>query len=368
MRDVAAAVGLLASLSAATPASAQPRGTAPTPVETPRVHVVLPADLPPQTRARLAGSIRAHALELDVALEVVDAPAGFTPVLLLSELRIDAVWLVDGDQGWELYAVQRGARAVWRRGSSVEGLDATSIETLAAITTGLGLALQDGDVRGMDRVDPSTLEPEPEPEPEPKPEPEPEPEPEPAREPEPITPADRRPPVWLGVQYQGNTFADALPWQHGLGLGVAWRIRPRLALGLRYALVFTRTVSVAGVVFDIRRHPISAAASVHIPVGDRLDVRGGGAWTLDPLTRVVTGGAPVDGERRSRRWFSHLSAEAGVGVYVVPQVRLGVDVALDVLLTRADTVVVVGETTVRVTPARARVRAGLGVEVGLGKK
>ena len=251
-----AAAGLCMSASA----SAQPTEPAPATSEASTVHVVLPAALPPATRDRLAGSIRAHALELDVALEVIDAPAAFTPMVLLSELQVDAVWLVDGERGWEVYAVQRGARAIWRRRLDVGGLDATSVETLAAITTGLGLALQDGDVRGMDRVDPATLEPEPEPEPEPatlEPEPKPQPEPEaaPQADAEPsepaLAPAEHPAPLWLGVQYQGSTFADALPWQSGLGLSIAWRVRPRLVLGLRYAVVFNRAVTISGVQFDV---------------------------------------------------------------------------------------------------------------------
>ena len=119
---------------------------------------------------------------------------------------------------------------------------------------------------------------------------------------------------------------------------------------------------------DLRRHPITAGAGARLPLTPRLDVGAGAAVTLDPVTRVLGSGTPpsVQSSGNGLRLHSSALAYASVGVHVVPRVRLALDLAFDVLLTRADVVVQTGSATARHEPNPARLSIAAGVEVGLG--
>lgn len=330
--------------------------------------------------ARVAGSLQAHAETAGVVVDVqAYDPAGFdisqlgprSRALIAESPRDDVLWLVPSPAPMRLYLYEGSTGAVWTR--VVDGAleDAMTAEVVANMAVSIGLALQAGEVRDMEPVDPAALEPEPEPEPEPKPEPKPEPEPEPPPpdpDPEPPRwPARHPADLWLRLAYAGNTFSDALPWQSGATLRFTWKPRPRLALWAQYTYVATQAVELGDIGFDLRRHPFTVGADARLPVAPRIDVAAGGGLTLDPVTRVLTR-APTNLESRDDglRVFSNATAHVGLGVHPVPRVRLALDVGLDVLFTRAAVVLRTGTDTVRHEANRLRLTLGAGVEVGLG--
>ena len=66
------------------------------------------------------------------------------------------------------------------------------------------------------------------------------------------------------------------------------------------------------------------------------------------------------------RVYGSALAYAGVGVHVAQRVRLGLDTALEVLITRADVVVRTGSDAVRHEADRVRLVVAAGLEVGFG--
>ncbi len=307
---------------------------------------------------RVAASIDAHAqtAELQLDLETYD-PAAFdisqlgprSRALVESSDVDNVIWLVHDPLPIRLYLYEGSTGAVWTRRLDPTEFDATAAEIVANVTIAIGIALQAGEIRDMEPVDPASLEPEPEP------------------EPEPLWPSAHPAPVWIRLSYLGNTFSDEMRWQSAVALRLTWKVRPKVELWARYAYVATQAIELAGVDLDLRRHPITLGAGARLPLAPRIDVSVGGAATLDPVTRVLRSGTSgVASEGNGLRIYSSAAAYGGVGVHVAPRVRLALDVALDVLLTRADVVVRQGDMDVRHEPDRVRLAAGVGVEIGLG--
>ena len=360
-------------LAAATqPASEQPTDT-----------VVLGVQMPAvEGHERMAASMQAHAETAGVTLDIqFYDPAAFdisalgprSRALIENTEADDVLWLIQQPPPMRLYLYEGDTEAVWSREVEGDGLDAMATEVVSNVSVTIGLALQVGEVRDMQPVDPEELEPEPPPEPEPAPEPQPEPEPQTEPEPEPqpeppAWPSRHTAPVWVRASYVGNTFSSGMPWQNGIGLRLTWKPLPRLAVWARYTYVATQAIELGGIMLDLRRHPITAGAGARLPLTPRLDLGAGAAVTLDPVTRVLGSGTPpsVQSSGNGLRLHSSALAYASVGVHVVPRVRLALDLAFDVLLTRADVVVQTGSATARHEPNPARLSIAAGVEVGLG--
>ena len=133
-------------------------------------------------------------------------------------------------------------------------------------------------------------------------------------------------------------------------------------------LLNRETITLGDVRADVRRHPITVGFGTRLPLAPRLDVSAGGAFSVDPVSRVLQTNNPAlqQGDDGLRVFTSGI-AYAGLGVHAARRVRVGLDVGLDVLLTRADIVVRAGENTFRHEPDRVRVLVAAGVEVALGR-
>ncbi len=331
---------------------------------------------------RVAASLVAHAetAGVDLELQFYD-PASFEITqlgprsqALLKTTDIDNVlWLVPEPQPMRLYLFEGSTQAVWTRRLEGDALDAMAAEVIANVTVSIGLALQAGEVRDMVPVDPAEFQPEPEPEPEPEQEPEPEPEQTPVPEPRPgpappAWPTREQAPIWVRLSYVGNTYSDQMPWQSAVAARVTWKIRPRLALWARYAYVATQAIALGEVRADVRRHPITLGFGTRLPLAPRIDVAAGGAFSVDPVTRVLHPNNPqLQQGDDGLRVFTSGIAYAGLGVHAARRVRVGLDLGLDVLLSRADIVVRSGEDSFRHEPDRVRILVAAGVEVALGR-
>lgn len=323
---------------------------------------------------RAAASMEAYAeaAGVDLAVGFYD-PASFdiTSLRLLSEQRIaggeanHVLWIVSEPPPLRVYLYEGETKAVWTRTLDAAALDALAAETLANVSVSVGLALQLGEVRDLQPLDPRELELEPESSRPSGPRSEPTPE---SPGPEFLDWTSRNAaPIWLRLSYLGGTFSEHMPWQSAVALRLSWKVRPRLAVWARYAYVATQAVRLDGVGFDLRRHPVTLGAGARLPLAPRIDVAAGGAVCIDPVTRVLDTPSDSVMERDAGlRLYGSASAYGGVGVHAAPRVRLALDVALEVLLTRADVVVRTGTSTARHEADRMRVQVAAGLEIGLG--
>ncbi len=321
---------------------------------------------------RLAASLGAHARTAQLAFETATYEPGSFDIsqlprrsraLVESSGVDDVVWVVHEPLPMRLYLYEGSTGAVWTRSLEPTQLDATATEVVSNVSIAIGMALRAGEIRDMARVDPDSLDPDPTPAPDPEPVPDPPPAPLPAS----LWPARHPGAVWIRLGYLGNTFSSAMPWHSALALRVTWKVRPSIELWARYAYVATQAISLGGVELDLRRHPVTLGAGARIPFAPRFDAAVGGAVTVDPVTRVVsTGGPPLQSADDGLRLHASTIAYAGIGVHVAPRVRMALDVAVDVLLTRADVVVRRGDAQVRHEPNRVRLATGVGIEIGLG--
>lgn len=329
--------------------------------------VLMAPDLPDQdVDERLIARVRTAADEGEARLHVVRYdPAAFDPATLVElsrrragEHAAGAVLWIDlrapSSHAIYLYEVE-GERVLGRRVPIDDDAIAAGHEALANIATSVVVESIEGPVTGLATLDPSTLEeeppsePEPEPEPTPTPEPAPpEPESEPAPEPEP-DPPEVFPRLWLSAAYAGSSFSDDPVLSHGVALGAAWGLAPGAFLGLRYDGVLPLTLDVPDVRLSLRRHPISLEGGYRFGLGrarsplrqgerpsTRWDLEVAGRVTLDPIRRITDERSTLAPTSDAWRLFSSGALAVGVGVAPIRELRVGLRLGVEGMLSRAD--------------------------------
>ncbi|MCH9680106.1 MAG: hypothetical protein K0V04_01630 [Deltaproteobacteria bacterium] len=342
-------VALSAYLSAlASPSAAQ---------DSPPSGVVLMAPDIPDDDAdeRLVAVVKASVPEGHAAVNVVRYdPATFDPGLVVERSQRRAgewmahavVWIdLKGPQSYAIYVFEvDGARVLGRRVPIVEGSTAAAHETLANIATSVMAESMEGPVTGLPLLDPQTLEQPPPPQPEEPEPPEPEPvvaEPEPVvteREPGPAIEDDppiRFPRLLLSLGYAGQSFANSPLLSHGLALGVAWAPAPRAFVGLRYDLVLPLTIDAPEVLASLRRHPTSVEGGYRFGLSSRWDLELAGRFTVDPIRRQTDTRSDLSPAPDQWRVFSSAAVGVGAGVSPIPQLRLGLRVGAEAVVSRA---------------------------------
>ena len=335
------------------------------------VALVVP-DLPDRDEdEQIVGAIHGHLGTDDASLQVVRYPReAFALLGLDKRSRLVAgefaaqtvIWIdLRAEQGDYTILLWDGQseRLFRRRVPVAADAHAVALEGVANITASALAEPTGGEVRGMVEVDPKEVEPEPKPvePPAEEPKPPPKPAPEPAPPPE-VTWAR----LWFSGVYAGNTFADTLPWQNAIGLGVSYMPTARVFVGLRYDVVFPNRIDRDPVVFEVRRHPILLEGGYRFGIGPKWDVEVFGRFGVDPVLRRsddAASSAPITGARL--RLFSSAQAGIGVGYTPIRRLRLALRVGAEAMLTRADYVTTgaMPITLLEPHPARFVVDAGL---------
>ncbi len=343
--------------------------------------VLMAPDLPDdKVDERLIARVQAASAEAetDAPLHVVRYdPARFKASTLVEQSRRRAgermaaavMWLdLRGPDAFAIYLYEaEDERVLGRRVPIIDGSTAAAHETLANIATSVVSESMAGPVRGLTELDPQTLEePEPQPDPAPPP-PEPaklEPKPEQAPEPQPPPPVPEPlafPRLWLSLVYAGSSFAQTPRWSHGLGLSMAWGPARGAFLGVRYDLVLPLVVDEPGVRFELRRHPIAAEGGYRFVIGEGWDLELAGRITVDPIRRLTDDRSDLMAAQDGWRWFSGAALGLGIGYAPIRELRLGVRIGAEAMLTRANYAVF--ETASRPVlephPARAFLEVGL---------
>ena len=318
---------------------------------------------------QLVDAVEAQAAGLPVRLQVVRYdPTGFSlggldrrSSLTAGEWAAAAVMWIDLEpDAYTIYFYETdGARLLRRRIPVDEGSTAAALESVTNIAGSVLAESLQGPIHGMPEVEPHELAPEP-----------------PPTEPKP--PPTRAPPrvvarslasfarLWLSLGYSGNTFSSEVPWQNAVFAAVAWSPVAGAFVGLRYDLVFRSRVKHDLVAFDLWRHPVTAFGGYRFALRRGWDVQVLARGTVDPIVRKSIGrtsALPVRGD--AVRVFSSLGGGVGFGYRPIRQVRLGITVGADALLTRADYVSRAPEQTVLVHPHPARFFVDAGLDFGL---
>ena len=353
------------------------RAFAPAPVEVPappsteRSLVLMIPDLPgDDLDDRLLGAIEAHREEGSrVDIVRYDPTKVHKADIVASSQRRAGEFLARGvlwvDIGEDdrlavyLYEVDTD-RFLGRRISSSPDARAAAIETLANIAASIVAESAAGPVEGLEEVDPDSLvdktaaaDPTPS-----------RPEPPQADPPPPI----EWPRLWLGVAYSGSSFSREILFQHGLALSAAWGPAPGAFVGVRYDLVLPTKVDEADVVFELRRHPVAVEGGYRLAFGRRRrgDFEASLRVVVDPIRRISdasASGAPVRADEL--RVFSSIAPGLGLGFSPIRQVRLGVRLGPELVVSRARYVVAGAAGGVAVDPAPVRGFVEAGVQFGL---
>ncbi|MEX1368956.1 MAG: hypothetical protein AB1Z98_37870 [Nannocystaceae bacterium] len=359
------------------------------PVEDPAVVLMAP-DLPDEdVDERLIATISAAAASEGAAsLHVVRYdPAAFDPSTLveLSQRRAaehlaGAVLWIDlrGPSSYSLYLFEvAGQRVLGRRvpvGGEGDGGAAVAHEALANIATSVVAESVEGPVSGLAPLDPITLqeapaEPEPAPETEPAPEPATPPESKPTPEPTPpvAAPADELPRptfprLWLTLGYAGTSISNDPVLGHALTVGTAWAPAPGAFVGGRYDVALPLTVDEPQVRISLRRHPISLEGGYRFGLAPRWDLELAGRVSIDPIRRVTDERSALAPTTDAWRVFSSGALSIGAGVTPIRELRVGLRLGVEGLMTRADYVAAQPELRVIFSPHPVR---GF-VELGLG--
>ncbi|MCB9716580.1 MAG: hypothetical protein H6712_22165 [Myxococcales bacterium] len=371
------ALGLLSTwLLAWSPAS---RGEPEAETEPPGVVLMAP-DLPEvDDDERLIARVRSAAQEGEASLHVVRYdPEAFDPATLVELSRRRAgehvaaavLWLdLRGPGSYALYLFEvEGERVLGRRVPIEDGATAAAHEALANIATSVVAESIEGPVTGLTQLDPTTLEEAPDPEPEPAAEPEPETEPEPKTEPKPkpLELVDAPPPpafprLWLSLAYAGSSFSRDPLLSHGLALGAAWSPAPRAFVGLRYDLVLPLTLDDPQVRLSLRRHPISLEGGYRFGLARRWDLEVAGRLSVDPIRRITDDRSALAPTADAWRLFSSGALAVGVGVAPIRELRVGLRVGAEGLLSRADYVANDPESRLLLSPHPVRGFVELGL-------
>lgn len=228
-------------------------------------------------------------------------------------------------------------RFLGRQIPSSRDAQAVAIETLANIAASIVAESAAGPMEGLDEVDPKSLQEQKPAEPPPEPK-APAPPPPPVPSTTTAAPPPRWPRLWLGVAYAGASFSSAVLLQHGLALSAAWGPAPGAFVGLRYDLVLPSRVEDDAVVFELRRHPVSLEGGYRLAFGRRRrgDFEVSGRLAIDPIVRRADADAsdgPVTPDEV--RVFSSVGLGLGLGFAPIRQVRLGLRLGPEIVLSRA---------------------------------
>ncbi len=284
------------------------------------------------------------------------------------------LWLdLSGAPDYAIYVFEvDGARVLGRRVPIVDGSTAAAYETLANIATSVVAESMAGPVTGLPQLDPETLEeaavepaPPPETPPEPTADPAAETEAEPSSPPPPELediPPPTTPRLLLSLGYAGQTFSDDPLLSHGLALGVAWAPAPRAFVGLRYDLVLPLMIDEPTVLASLRRHPISVEGGYRFGLGQRWDLELAGRVSVDPIRRLTDDRSALAVTTDQWRVFSSAALGVGVGVSPIRELRVGLRVGAEALLSSADYAVADPDLRVLVSPHPVRGLIELGVQ------
>lgn len=337
--------------------------------------VLMAPDVPDETLDdRVVGAVDAHVQEVPFELKVIRYPHRQLEVTELPEqsrrvvgefAATSVIWIdLDPPEHFTIYLYDpRSERLLQRKVPRSSSSNAAAVETLANITGSIVAEAVHGPVAGMTDVD-ARAPPEPEP-------------------PEPPSPQVRSEPdrwnrLWLGLGYAGTTFADALPWQHGISVSAA--VMPvrlgragLLHIGVRYDVVIATPVSLRGIELELRRHPARASVGYrHQFASAKADVELLVHGVVDPIVRRSRDRDPSDETTppsgSGMRMFSSAGVSVGAGWVPVPWVRLFAAVGGEVVTSRADYVILTPERTLIVAPHPARFTLDAGVQFGLFRR
>lgn len=167
----------------------------------------------------------------------------------------------------------------------------------------------------------------------------PEPTPEPMV-PKPLEPKPRDPDalearLLLDLSYIGRTFAEALPWQHGVAVSIQLRPRPRVGVGLRIASILPARRTTDGVSLTFASIPIEVFGSYTFVLHPKVDFTAKIHAGVEPVRRSSEGDGTWIATEPSWRVFSYAGASMGVDVRPTRRMRMSVDVGAEALITRA---------------------------------
>ncbi|MCB9754080.1 MAG: hypothetical protein H6713_29400 [Myxococcales bacterium] len=151
------------------------------------------------------------------------------------------------------------------------------------------------------------------------------------------SPAGREGPRRMGLSlgYSGNIFASGVGWQSAIAAAISWLPAPGARVSLGYDFVFPSAVETPLAAFSLRRHPVSLSGAYRFVIVRGLDVELGARVTVDPIARVTASdqGAPAR-EARAVYVFSGVAPTVGLGYQLAPELRLGLFVGVEAVLSR----------------------------------
>lgn len=318
--------------------------------------LVIPAGDAASFGERAAANIAAHLRPLGVELAVVrdpealPSPAPEPPAIAARSRQLvgergarGVLWVVlDRDGGalsLFLYAPD-GERLFERKLSAPKGQTSAAVEALALIAEAASAELLEGKVATMTRVadaEPTLPAPTAASAPPPAEPPEP-PEPAPAAESVAVSPGLQRAgadhldragdsgSAALAAGYVGNTAGRTLTWQSAFAVEAGWHPTPRATLGLGYEIALPDAAAGGLGGPQLHRHPVFAAGGYRVLFLPRWDVELGGRAVADFITLSggrMFGSSPVRGS---------LGPTADLGLRVLPPLRLGLRLGVDVML------------------------------------
>ncbi len=311
--------------------------------------------VPDHGEERAAVTIAAHVRPLGVLLAVVHEPPASAAASIAARSRqlvaergaCGALWVGERDGVLSLFLYAgAGERLFERDVPAPRGQTSAAIEALALIAHSASAEMLEGHVATMTPVvavtapEPANVDkPQvaaPSPPPAAGPEPSgPAPSPSPAPDPLPAAPADDAPARRaesgtgaLAAGYAGNSAGRSAQWQSALAMEAAWHPTPRATLGLGYELALAEATSTGPGAPQVHRHPMFAAGGYRVLSLPRWDVELGGRAVVDVVTSSdARAYMPAPTEVRTS-----LGPTADVGLRVLPPLRLGLRVGVDVML------------------------------------
>jgi hypothetical protein len=303
-----------------------------------------------------AGAVVSSQLGAAVTVRMEPAAADVSLAERLAWARMlqvehDAVGVVWIDAGLEgellLYLIDgSGEQALVRTIPAAADSSAAQHEALSVIVRSIVEALLAGETIGMHAVEEhASVEPV-----------------EPVAEPE--TPAPIRwPRLSIGLQVEGASFSDELPWLTAVGVELGVRPLPRLTLGIGYGFWFPATVVAPDIEFALQRNATSAFVGLHADAGRRLAVDLRAVGVLDIIRqRVVNVESDLTTDGGAARVVFGIAAQTRLWVSLYRRLGLFFGVGLEVLTNPFSYVIDHGGRNELLTLHRVR---GTGV-IGLG--
>ncbi len=272
--------------------------------------------------------------------------------LAAEQRAIGVLWLeVRPTDHWFVYAMDDQAERVVVRPMLVRPASVSAaIEAVAIIARGTVEALQRGEPIAGESYEPSEAPA--------------------ASLPMPAEPSGRPPAqtdddalrLRLALGYVGETFADEVPWQSGLGLGVSLLAPFGLYAGIHYTL-FPAHEQDGRAVFSVQRHPLAVAVGYRLdlsPLALDAELALVGDFLMRTTSRTSTEGEPADA---SGRLLAAACPRVRAELYPLSWLGVFIEAALPIQLNNFRYVSPIDTPSAVLTPNRMRLQAAAGLAI-----